>query len=58
MQTEATECGLVSVCMVASFHGLDIDIRKLRNKFPVSLKGATLSHLVKMADRIIARVFL
>jgi ATP-binding cassette subfamily B protein RaxB len=52
LQTEATECGLVCVCMVAGFHGLNIDIRKLRNKFPVSLKGATLSHLVKVTDRV------
>src|SRR5437899_9282993 len=52
LQTEATECGLICVSMIASFYGLEIDVRLLRQKFPVSLKGATLSHLIKVAERL------
>jgi len=52
LQTEATECGLACMSMVVGYHGLHVDLRSLRQKFPVSLKGAGLSQLIKMAERM------
>ncbi|WP_241172573.1 peptidase domain-containing ABC transporter [Burkholderia gladioli] len=49
LQTEATECGLTCIAMVASYWGNHIDLRAMRNRFSVSLKGATLKSLVTMA---------
>jgi ATP-binding cassette subfamily B protein RaxB len=52
LQTEAAECGLACLAMVARFYGYESDITDLRRRLPVSLKGATLKDLVGMADRI------
>ena len=52
LQTEATECGLASLCMVAAFHGYRSDLASLRRQFNVSLKGATMAHLVQIANRL------
>ncbi len=51
-QTEAMECGLASMAMVAKYHGHNIDLNGLRQRFPVSLKGATLSQLMHMANQL------
>jgi ATP-binding cassette subfamily B protein RaxB len=50
LQTEAAECGLACLAMVAAAHGLDIDLPTLRQRFALSLKGVTLADLVRMAD--------
>ena len=52
LQTEATECGLACLGMVAGFHGYRADLATLRRKFPISLKGVTLSHLIQIASRL------
>jgi ATP-binding cassette subfamily B protein RaxB len=52
LQTEAAECGLASLGMVAWFHGHRIDLAGLRRRFTVSLKGATLAHLMQIAGRL------
>lgn len=49
LQAEAAECGLACIGMVAGYHGHHADLLSLRNRFPLSLKGATLAHLVKVA---------
>lgn len=49
LQTEAAECGLACLAMVAGAHGLDTDLRQLRLRFRVSMKGATAADLVDMA---------
>lgn len=49
LQTEAAECGLASLGMVANFHGHRIDLAGLRRRFTVSLKGATLQYLMQIA---------
>lgn len=51
-QTEAMECGLASMAMVAKYHGHNIDLNGLRQRFPVSLKGATLTQLMQMANQL------
>ena len=52
LQTEAAECGLACIAMVASQHGLRIDLPTLRQRFPVSLKGATMADLVRLAGQL------
>ncbi|WP_075791903.1 peptidase domain-containing ABC transporter [Massilia putida] len=50
LQTEAAECGLACLCMVASYWGHQIDITSMRRRFSVSLKGLTLKGLIAIAD--------
>lgn len=50
LQTEATECGLACLSMIAGFHGLFTSIRDLRIRFPISLKGTGLSRIIKIAS--------
>src|SRR5689334_20517089 len=51
-QTEAAECGLACLAMVASYHGERIDMPGLRQRFSISLRGTTLAHILKFADRL------
>jgi ATP-binding cassette subfamily B protein RaxB len=52
LQTEAAECGLASLAMVAGYHGYDTDLQSLRARYAVSLKGATLAQLMKIAEAL------
>ncbi|MHB1056828.1 MAG: peptidase domain-containing ABC transporter [Rhodanobacter sp.] len=52
LQTEAAECSVACLAMVANFHGHDVDLAGLRRRFSTSLKGATLVQLMTMAARI------
>ncbi len=52
LQTEIAECGLVSLAMVANYHGFETDLASLRQRFNLSLKGVTLAHLVEFASRL------
>lgn len=52
LQTEATECGLACLAMVAGFHGLRTDLMSLRRRFAVSLKGATLASVIQAAGQL------
>ena len=51
-QTEAAECGLACLAMVAGFHGHAVELPALRQRFALSLKGATLARLIEMADAL------
>lgn len=51
-QSEAAECGLACLAMVAAYHGYRTDLSALRGRFQVSLKGATLQNLMAVADQI------
>jgi ATP-binding cassette, subfamily B, bacterial CvaB/MchF/RaxB len=51
-QTEAAECGLACVAMVASYHGHRIDLNTLRRRYPVSLKGVTLRAVIHVASQL------
>lgn len=48
LQTEAAECGLACLAMVAGAHGLDTDLPTLRTRFQISLKGATAADVCEM----------
>ncbi|MBS3652439.1 peptidase domain-containing ABC transporter [Pseudaminobacter sp. 19-2017] len=52
LQTEASECGLASLAMVAGHFGYEPDLGDLRRRYGFSLKGATLKDVVRIADRI------
>lgn len=52
LQTEAAECGLACLAMVARYHGHDVDLAGLRRRFAVSLKGVTLARLMAMAGQL------
>ncbi|WP_407971075.1 peptidase domain-containing ABC transporter [Burkholderia pyrrocinia] len=52
LQTQAAECGLACVGMIASYHGRDLDLVSLRRRFSPSLKGATLNDVMLMAYRL------
>ena len=51
-QTEAAECGLACLAMIASYHGHRIDLNTLRRRYPVSLKGVTLRGLIQVANHL------
>ncbi|QNN45351.1 peptidase domain-containing ABC transporter [Thermomonas brevis] len=52
LQSEAAECGLASLAMVADAHGLRISLAELRQRFPLSLKGAKLNQLIHVAQQL------
>jgi ATP-binding cassette subfamily B protein RaxB len=52
LQSEAAECGLACLAMVATYHGRDVDLVALRRLFSVSLKGTTLKDVLHMAQRL------
>lgn len=49
LQSEAAECGLASLAMIARHHGHDADLPGLRRRYPTSIKGATLEQLMAIA---------
>lgn len=54
LQTEASECGLACLAMIASYYGYNTDLLTLRQKhqIQISQKGATLSILIKIANKL------
>ncbi len=52
LQSEAAECGLACLSMIASYHGHAADPSALRRSFGFSLKGATLKDVIAVADRL------
>lgn len=49
LQSEASECGLACLAMIASYHGHQTDLQELRKLFSISLKGVTLAQLMRHA---------
>ncbi len=47
-QAQAAECGLACLAMVADHHGHRTDLPELRQRFGLSLKGASLSRLLEI----------
>ncbi|MBT0587719.1 peptidase domain-containing ABC transporter [Alteromonas oceanisediminis] len=52
VQTEAAECGLACVAMVAGYHGLHTDLTRLRHRFSISAHGATLKQIMSVAEQL------
>jgi ATP-binding cassette, subfamily B, bacterial CvaB/MchF/RaxB len=51
-QTEAAECGLACIAMIAGHHGHRIDLAALRRNYNISLKGMTLHDVVRVASQL------
>jgi ATP-binding cassette subfamily B protein RaxB len=52
LQSEAAECGLACLAMVACAHGLHVGLPELRRRFSSSLRGARLNQLIQIAQRL------
>jgi ATP-binding cassette subfamily B protein RaxB len=52
LQTEAAECGIACLAMIACYHGHATDVATLRRRFAVSLQGTTLAALSDFAARL------
>jgi len=52
LQTEAAECGLACLAMIASYHGYETDLASLRRRFPTSQQGVNLQQLIQVGQQI------
>ena len=52
LQSEAAECGLACLAMVAGFYGHVTDLTQLRRRFSISMHGVNLQQLRDMASRL------
>src|SRR5215813_9536778 len=52
LASEAAECGLACVAMVARWHGHDVDLNGLRQRFTLSMSGISLRSLMGLADQL------
>ena len=52
LQTEAAECGLASLAMIACYCGHDVDLPSLRRRYSTSLKGANLARVMELAAKL------
>ncbi len=50
LQSEAPECGIACVAMIASYHGFMTDLVAMRQRMSVSMKGTTLKTIAQIAD--------
>lgn len=51
-QAESSECALACLAMVAGYHGLRVTMLELRERYPISMKGATLRDVVEIGHQI------
>jgi ATP-binding cassette subfamily B protein RaxB len=51
-QSEAAECGLACLAMIAGYHGRLMDLATLRRRHPVSVRGASLQSVMSMAAEL------
>lgn len=52
VQAETSECGLACLAMVADANGMRLGLPEMRRRFPLSLKGAKLNHLIHIAQQL------
>ncbi|WP_229452193.1 peptidase domain-containing ABC transporter [Massilia niastensis] len=52
LQTEAAECGLACLAMIASFHGDGYGLAQLRQRYGLSQRGASLKDMIAIADNL------
>ena len=52
LAAEGAECGLACLAMVARYHGHNVDLNSLRQRFPTSMAGSSLRGLMSVADRL------
>lgn len=52
LQTEASECGLACLGMLAGYYGYNTDLANLRSRFSISQKGITFAGLIAIANQL------
>jgi ATP-binding cassette, subfamily B, bacterial CvaB/MchF/RaxB len=52
LQSETAECGLACLAMIAGRYGHRVDLTALRQRYSLSLRGATLRELVRTASNM------
>ena len=52
LAAEAAECGLACMVMIGRYHGHDIDLNGMRQRFSLSMAGATLRGMMGLADQL------
>jgi ATP-binding cassette subfamily B protein RaxB len=52
LQTEAAECGMACLAMIAGHYGHKIDLPALRRHYNLSLKGMTLHEVMRVATQL------
>ena len=52
LASEAAECGLACIAMIARYHGHDVDLNGLRQRFALSMSGISLRSLMGLADQL------
>jgi ATP-binding cassette, subfamily B, bacterial CvaB/MchF/RaxB len=52
LQTEAAECGLACMAMLAGRYGYKVDLPAMRRQCNISLKGATLRDLIRIGSQV------
>jgi ATP-binding cassette subfamily B protein RaxB len=52
LQSEANECGLACLAMIANYHRHDVDLTYMRTLFPLSRSGMTLASIVEVAGAL------
>lgn len=52
LQSEAGECGLACLAMIANSFGCRLDLGELRRRFAASLKGSKLASLIRYAETL------
>src|SRR6188768_4559010 len=50
LQSEAPECGIACIAMIASHHGHRTDLSAMRLRLSPSLKGVTLKHVAQIGE--------
>jgi ATP-binding cassette subfamily B protein RaxB len=52
LAAEAAECGLGCLTMISRYYGHDVDLNGLRQRFALSMAGASLRGLMSLADQL------
>lgn len=52
MQSEASECGIACLTMIANFYGHNLQLRQMRSSLPASQQGLSLQQLIEYAQTI------
>ena len=52
LQTEAAECGLACLAMIAGHHGYRVGLPELRRRFSISQKGCDFRGLIQIANQM------
>jgi ATP-binding cassette subfamily B protein RaxB len=50
LQSEAPECGIACMAMIAGYHGLRTDLSAMRLRLAPSMRGVTLKHIALIAE--------